>query len=188
MWTLSPDLSVTRGHVKHANRRPVESVAAMTGEEATTGPIRGSQSGSDRLTPCGWAFAHPARIDRRRAAQRGSGRPATERVWSRLSEALRLPCFRPEQGNSRTNIETGSTGPLRGSQRHSERSAEPRSARRDTERGGAGRTVRGSPRQSERVRQRLSGGHPSGRSCPIFWTVYDPVIHSRQLASTNRCG
>ena len=39
---------------------------------------------------------------------------------------------------------------------------------------------------SERVRQRLSGGHPSGRCCPIFWTVYDPVIHSRQLDASNR--
>lgn len=39
---------------------------------------------------------------------------------------------------------------------------------------------------SERVRRRLSGGHPSGRCCPIIWTVYDPVIHSRQLDASNR--
>ena len=39
---------------------------------------------------------------------------------------------------------------------------------------------------SDMVRQRLSGGHPSGRCCPIFWTVYGPVIHSRQLDASNR--
>ncbi len=120
----------------------------MTGEEAVADHLRGSQSGSDRLTPCGWAFAHPARIDRRRAAQSVSERPVAERVWPRLSKALRLPYFRQTQANSRTNIETGNTGPLRGSQRHSERSAEPRPARRPTERGGAGRQIRAGPRLS----------------------------------------
>lgn len=39
---------------------------------------------------------------------------------------------------------------------------------------------------SERVRQRLSGCPQSGRCCPRFWTVYGPVIHSRQLDASNR--
>lgn len=97
----------------------------MTGEEAATGHLRGSQSGSDRLTPCGWAFAYPARIDHRRAAQRGPERGRVRRVRPRLSEALRSPnggrCV-----DTRPNAETGNTGPLRGPQMHSDRGAPPR--------------------------------------------------------------
>lgn len=149
--------------------------------------LRAAQTGSLRA---GWVFAHPARIDRRRAAQRGSERPMVERVWPRLSGALRMPSFRPAQANSRTNSKTGNTGPLRGSQRHSERRAEPQPAWRPTERGGAGATDPSGAEAlrsgSERVRQRLSGGPQSGRSCPRFWTVYGPVIHSRQLDASNR--
>ena len=104
---------------------------------AQTGPLR-----------AGWVFPHPARIDRRRAAQRGLDRDRVQREMPRLSEALRLPYFRPTQANSRTNSETGSTGPLRDSQGHSERSAEQRSARRPTEMGGAGRQIRAGPRLS----------------------------------------
>ena len=68
--------------------------------------------------------------------RRGSQRP---------SDCLVSDRHRP---NSRTSSETGNADPLRGSQRHSERSAEPRSTRRPTDRGGAGRQIRAGPRLS----------------------------------------
>lgn len=78
-----------------------------------------AQKGSLRA---GWVFVRPARIDRRRAAQRGPERDLVRRVRPRLSEALRLP--NGGRGvDTRPSAETGNTGPLRGSQRHSDRGA-----------------------------------------------------------------
>lgn len=144
-----------------------------------------SQRLSERLRQAhsvrGWVFVHPARIDRRRAAQRGPEQDQAQRVRPRLSEALRLPYFRPTQANSRTNIETGNTGPLRGSQRHSERRAEPQPAWRPTERGGAGRQIRAG--------QRLSGVGRSGsvRGSPEVLNRCDAVqdfgLYTAQLST-----
>lgn len=141
----------------------------------------------------GWVFPHPARIDRRRATQSGAERLRATRGGARLAEALRGPQIAP--------FHTGT-----GKQSHQQRNRQHRPTQRPTEalraqRGTTASTEAHGERRSgatdpsvsealrsgsERVRQRLHGGNPSGRCCPRFWTVYGPVIHSRQLDASNR--
>ena len=83
--------------------------------------------------------------ERRREARGRTGCGGEDRGSQRPSDCLVSDRHRP---NSRTSSETGNADPLRGSQRHSERSAEPRSTRRPTDRGGAGRQIRAGPRLS----------------------------------------
>lgn len=114
---------------------------------------------------------------RRSASGRGSQRPSYCPVSDRHRETVAPTAKRAAQSRSEA---------LRGTQSE---------ARNDGQHGGPGERRSGAadpsgseaPRSgSERVRQRLSGGHLSGRCCPRFWTVYDQVIHSRQLDTSNR--
>lgn len=174
---------------------PLFFMSRATGRERGRHDRRGgrdspSQRLSERLrqahsAPGGSLFILPelTATERLRAARGGA----------RLTEALRGPQIALFQTGTGKQSHQQRNGQYRPAQRPTEALRAQRGTTVSTEAHGERRSGATDPSGSEAlrsgsemVRQRLSGGHPSGRCCPRFWTVYGQVIHSRQLDASNR--